>query len=173
MASRRRLRSEQSVGVLVGAALPRTVRIAEVDRPSRVDAELCVLRPLGTVIPRERLSEVRRQRHDGTSDRLTHGRRPVTRECRPVLVSHANPVTRRMQARECFSLTQRQVAPRADRGGRTQMGRRHPAMMAKPTRANRRRNAGAARRILARETARDRFPQRPPRGRCDDWRPTR
>jgi len=36
-----RLTAQEAVGVLVGAALPRAVRVGEVDRQSRVDAELC------------------------------------------------------------------------------------------------------------------------------------
>jgi hypothetical protein len=57
--------SQQAVGVLVRAALPRTLRVAKVDFQPAIDAKLCMLCHLGSLIPRERLSEFFRQ--------LTHG----------------------------------------------------------------------------------------------------
>jgi hypothetical protein len=51
----REVLSQESVGVLVRAALPRTVRIAEVDRQAGIHAQLCVLSHL------LRIAEVDRQ----------------------------------------------------------------------------------------------------------------
>jgi hypothetical protein len=45
--------AEQAVGVLVGAALPRAARIAEVDLHAQVDGELGVLGHLPAVVPSE------------------------------------------------------------------------------------------------------------------------
>src|SRR3954467_11568427 len=49
---------QQPVGVLVRAALPRTVGIAEVDRHARLDPELGVLGHLRSLIPGQRSSQL-------------------------------------------------------------------------------------------------------------------
>src|SRR5690606_833664 len=46
--------AEQAVGVLVAAALPGRVRVAEVDRDPRTRRELGVLGHLRTLVPRDR-----------------------------------------------------------------------------------------------------------------------
>ena len=43
--------AKQSIGVLVCAALPRAVRVAEVDWQTGVDSELNVLSHLGALVP--------------------------------------------------------------------------------------------------------------------------
>src|SRR3954447_25513358 len=50
--------AQQPVGVLVRAALPRAVRVAEVDRHASLDPELGVLGHLRSPIPRQRPSEL-------------------------------------------------------------------------------------------------------------------
>src|SRR5512144_2203201 len=47
----REVLTQQSVGVLVGATLPRALRIAEVDLDARIDLEACMLRHFGSLIP--------------------------------------------------------------------------------------------------------------------------
>src|SRR6516165_4211962 len=46
--------AQQSVGVLVGAALPWAVRIAEIDLDASVDLQACVLSHLSSLIPSQR-----------------------------------------------------------------------------------------------------------------------
>src|SRR3954452_22658765 len=54
----REVLSQQPVCVLVRAALPRAVRVAEVDRHASLDPELGVLGHLRSPIPRQRPSEL-------------------------------------------------------------------------------------------------------------------
>src|SRR4051794_32809621 len=53
----RRASAQQAVGVLVGGALPRTVRVAEVDRQPGIDAQLRVLDHLGALVPGQRATQ--------------------------------------------------------------------------------------------------------------------
>src|SRR5215217_157277 len=52
---------EQPVGVLVGAALPRALRVAEVDLQAGLDLQAGVLGQLGALIPGQRAPQVRGQ----------------------------------------------------------------------------------------------------------------
>src|SRR3981081_3979107 len=54
----REVLAQQPVGVLVGAALPRTLRIAEVDLHASVDLQAGVLGHLGPLIPGQRPAEL-------------------------------------------------------------------------------------------------------------------
>src|SRR6202000_927123 len=56
--------AQQSVGVFVGTALPRTVRIAEVDLHACIDLQTCVLSQLSSLIPRQRPPQLLRQSDD-------------------------------------------------------------------------------------------------------------
>jgi transposase InsO family protein len=60
----------QPVGVLIRAALPRAVRITEVDPQSRDDVELSVLCHLGALVPGQRLAQLLGQGHDRCGDRV-------------------------------------------------------------------------------------------------------
>ena len=77
--------AQQAVGVLVGAALPGAVRIAEVDVDVGVDAELSVLGHLGALVPGQRSAELLGQRGDRGRDRVTDGLGAVPGERRSVL----------------------------------------------------------------------------------------
>jgi hypothetical protein len=46
--------AQQPIGILVGAALPWALRIAEVDLDSRVDFETIMLSHFGSLIPSQR-----------------------------------------------------------------------------------------------------------------------
>ena len=50
--------AQEPVGVLVRSALPRAVRIAEVDRQPGIEMELRVLRHLGALVPGERSTKL-------------------------------------------------------------------------------------------------------------------
>ena len=50
--------AQQPVGVLVGAALPRAVRIAKVDLYARVDLQARVLGDLSSLIPSQRPTQL-------------------------------------------------------------------------------------------------------------------
>ena len=70
----REVLAQQAIRVLVRAALPWAVRVAEVDRYSAIDAQLSMLRQLGALIPGERSAELLREDGDrgcdGVADRL-------------------------------------------------------------------------------------------------------
>lgn len=68
----------------------------------------------------------------------------------------ANPDAPGVQERDLFAFGERQVAPRL----RLQIGRRHPAILAKPPRANWRRHARSHRSLFARRSTRDRLSER-------------
>ena len=80
--------AEQAVGVLVGAALPGAVRVAEVDldQPA-VDPELGVLRHLRSLVPGQRPAELLGQRADlprrSRRGRPQHRGRPTRTVLRP------------------------------------------------------------------------------------------
>ena len=64
--------AQQPVGVLVGPALPRALRIAEVDRQAGLDPQLGVLGHLGALVPGQRPAQLLGQRRDRCGDRVTH-----------------------------------------------------------------------------------------------------
>lgn len=68
----REVLTQQSIGVLVGAALPRALRIAEEDLDAHIDLQSCMLSHLG-LIPGERSAELFGQGDDGASARVAHG----------------------------------------------------------------------------------------------------
>jgi len=61
--------AQQAVGVLVRAALPGAVRVAEVDRQSGVDAQLGMLGHLAALISGQRPTQLVGQRRDRGGDR--------------------------------------------------------------------------------------------------------
>ena len=65
--------SQQAVGVFVGAALPRALWVAEVDGQASVDAKLCVLSHLCSLVPCQRPAELLGQGRDRRSDRVPDG----------------------------------------------------------------------------------------------------
>ena len=79
--------SEETVGVLVGATLPRCLGVAEVDIEIGVYSELSVLGHLGSLVPGQRLAELLRQGGDRLSDRVADGLGAMTGERGPVVDS--------------------------------------------------------------------------------------
>ena len=63
----------QAVGVFVRAALPRALRVAEVDGQASVDAQPCVLSHLCSLVPCQRPAELLGQGRDRRSDRVPDG----------------------------------------------------------------------------------------------------
>src|SRR4051794_40735040 len=63
---------QQPIGILVRAALPRAVRIAEVDLHASIDPQLRVLAHFRPLIPGQRSSQPLWQGCDRARDRLTH-----------------------------------------------------------------------------------------------------
>lgn len=84
--------AKQAVGVLVASALPRALRIAEVDVETGVDPKLRVLRHLGALIPGQRASQFRRQPTDRPGDGIQDGLGAVAGEGRTFLDGLARPV---------------------------------------------------------------------------------
>src|SRR4051794_18685682 len=64
---------EQAVGVLVGAALPGALRVAEVHLQARVDLQLGVLGQLGALVPGQRAAQVLGQGAELGGDRVADG----------------------------------------------------------------------------------------------------
>ncbi len=64
--------AQQPVGVLVGAALPWAVRIAEVDVKAGSDPQIGVLRHFGALIPGQRTAELFWQSDDRTRGGIAH-----------------------------------------------------------------------------------------------------
>ncbi|MDB5578322.1 MAG: hypothetical protein JWR80_3498 [Bradyrhizobium sp.] len=85
--------AQQPVGVLVGAALPRALWVAEADLHPRVSLQTRVLGHLRALIPGERPSQFFRQADDGTRDRIPHCLRAVPGQCRRVLDAQPRTVT--------------------------------------------------------------------------------
>ena len=83
----REVLSEQAVGVLVGAALPWTLRVAEVDGQVGVCAELSVLCHFGALVPGQRAAELLGQRGDRRSYRVSDGLGTMAGESGPVFGS--------------------------------------------------------------------------------------
>src|SRR6185436_3203427 len=81
----REVLAQQSVGVLVGAALPRALRIAEVDLDTRIDLQPIMLGHFSALIPGQRTAQFFGQGDDGACNRVAHGLSSVSRERRPVL----------------------------------------------------------------------------------------
>src|SRR5215203_4265026 len=90
----REVLAQQPVGVLVRAALPGAVRVAEVDLKTSVDPQAGVLAHLRPLIPGQRASQLLRQggerARDGAADRLG----AMTCERGPVLHTTPVPVAR-------------------------------------------------------------------------------
>ena len=78
---------QQPVGVLVGSALPRTLRIAEIDFQSGVDPKLSMLGQLRPLVPGQRSSQVRRQHLDLLGNRITDSFGAATSQGRSILNS--------------------------------------------------------------------------------------
>jgi hypothetical protein len=66
----REVLAQQPVGVLVGAALPRALRVAEVDLKAAVDPQLRVLAHLGALVPGQRPEKLLGERADRVDDRV-------------------------------------------------------------------------------------------------------
>jgi hypothetical protein len=64
--------SQQAIGVLVRAALPRTLRIAEVDLDLGGDGKCLVRRQFVPAVPGQGHHEARGQRPDRLRERLDH-----------------------------------------------------------------------------------------------------
>ena len=79
--------AEQAVGVLVGAALPWALRVAEVDLQTGIDPQLGVLGHLRALIPGQRAAQLLGQGEDRVGDRVTHLFGAVPGDRRPVLDS--------------------------------------------------------------------------------------
>ena len=77
--------TQQPIGVLVGAALPRTLRVAEVDLDARIDLETMMLRHFCSLIPGQRTTQFFGQGDDGARNRVAHGFSTVSRQSRPIL----------------------------------------------------------------------------------------
>ena len=77
--------SQQAVGVFVRAALPRALWVAEVDGQPSVDAKLCVLSHLCSLVPRQRPTELLGQGRDRRGDRVPDGFGAVPSQRWPVL----------------------------------------------------------------------------------------
>src|SRR3954466_10600800 len=86
--------AQQPVGVLVRAALPRTVGIAEVDRHASLDPELGVLGHFRSLIPGQRSSQLFGQGGDRARDGITDRLSPMPGERGPVLGARSVTVTR-------------------------------------------------------------------------------
>ena len=81
----REVLAQEPVGVLIRPALPRAVRVTEVDREPGVDAELRVLSHLGALVPGERPTELVGERPDHPGDLVADGLGAVPSERWPVL----------------------------------------------------------------------------------------
>src|SRR5215204_2259017 len=73
----REVLAQQAVGVLVGAALPGALRVAEVDGQPGVDAQLRVLGHLGALVPGQRATKLFWKGRDRGRDRVADGLGPV------------------------------------------------------------------------------------------------
>ncbi len=77
--------AQESVGVLVAAALPRTARVGEVDRDAGLDFERCMLRELLASVPSQGSAELLWEGGHLGGERVLHRDRSITGERRPVL----------------------------------------------------------------------------------------
>ena len=83
----REVLAQQPVGVLVRPALPRAVRVAEVDLQARVDPQPRVLRHLRPLVPGQRAPQLLRQGGDRARDGVAHRLGAVPGERWPVLLA--------------------------------------------------------------------------------------
>src|ERR1700733_943416 len=90
--------AQQSVGVLVGAALPWAVRIAEIDLDASVDLQACVLSHLSSLIPGQRSTQLLRQGDYRSSNGVAHRLGAMSSECGSIL--HASLVAMIRHARQ-------------------------------------------------------------------------
>src|SRR6266540_53575 len=111
----REVLAEQPVGVLVGAALPRALRIAEVDLQPAVDPKLRVLGHLGALVPDERAAQLLGQRRDRGGDRVTDGLSSMPGQRRPVLHPRLIAVARDPRQVQQHRETGRALDERPDR----------------------------------------------------------
>ena len=79
--------AQQAVGVLIRAALPGAMRIAEVDPQSGDDVELSVLRHLGALVPGQRPAQLLGQGHDRCGDRVPDSLGAVSGQRRAIVAS--------------------------------------------------------------------------------------
>src|SRR5215212_7534152 len=100
---------QQTVGVLVRAALPRAVGVAEVDLNAGLDPQLCVLAHLRPLIPGQRppqpLGQGGDRAGDGVADRLgaVPGERgPVPHAGAEIVARHARQVEQDREPRRAF-----------------------------------------------------------------------
>src|SRR4051795_1595708 len=77
--------AQQAVGILVRAALPGAVRVAEVDRDPGVDPQMCVLSHLRALVPGQRLPQVLGQGGDRARDGIAHRLGTMAGERRSIL----------------------------------------------------------------------------------------
>src|SRR5215469_6357722 len=87
----RKILAQQSVGVLIGAALPWAVRIAEIDLDASVDLQACVLSHLSSLIPSQRLTQLLRQGDDRSRNGVAHRLGTMPGECGAVLQASRVP----------------------------------------------------------------------------------
>src|SRR5882757_6362416 len=102
--------TQQSVGVLVGAALPWAVRIAEIDLDASIDLQACVLSHLSSLIPGQRSTQLLRQGDNRLCNGVAHRLCTMSSERGSVLhaglvamVRHAWQVQQQREARHTFN----------------------------------------------------------------------
>jgi hypothetical protein len=81
----REVLSQQAVGVLVGAALPWALGIAEIDMQSGVDAQARMLAHLCALIPCQRPTQLLGEGGHSARNGVTHGLSTMARKGRPIL----------------------------------------------------------------------------------------
>jgi hypothetical protein len=92
--------AEQAVGVLVCAALPRALRVTEIDLQTTVDGELSVLCHLGALVPGERATQLFWERDKLGGDRITDCFCATACEWRAILHCWAAVAGQRRQVKE-------------------------------------------------------------------------
>jgi hypothetical protein len=92
--SLREILPQQPVGVLVRTALPRAVRVAEVDRQARVEPQPDVLGHFRSLVPGQRTAQLFRQSRDLARDRVAHRLGAVPIQCRAILLARPVAVAR-------------------------------------------------------------------------------
>src|SRR3954464_10054667 len=107
---------QEPVGVLVRAALPRGMRVTEVDLQTRLDPQPRVLRHLRPLVPGQRAPQLLRQARDRARDRIAHRLRAVPGQRRPVLLARCRAVARHRRQVEQYREPRRALDERADRG---------------------------------------------------------
>lgn len=85
--------AQQPIGILVGAALPRTLRVAEVDLHAGVDFQARILRHLRALIPGARPSQLLRQGGDCARNGIPHRLGSVSGQRPSVLDYRTSPAT--------------------------------------------------------------------------------